>query len=45
MTNLKFVAALFRDLIAKRENRTRDEIWDEICRKDPRHPGCKMYDI
>ena len=45
MTNLKFVTALLRDLVAKRKERTRDQVWDEICRKDPRNPGCKMYDV
>lgn len=45
MKNLKFVAALFRNLVAKQKERTRNQIWDEICRKDPRNPGCKMYDV
>ena len=44
MTNLKFMTALVKKLLAKQQGKRKDS-WDEICMRDPRNPGCKVYDV
>jgi hypothetical protein len=44
MANFKFMTVLIRKLLAKRQDKRKDS-WDEICMRDPRNPGCKVYDI
>jgi hypothetical protein len=45
---MKIIQILTKALARKRINSkelSREEVWDDICAKDPRNPGCKVYDL
>jgi len=34
-----------RRLAEEEERSEQDSFWDAMCKKEPAHPGCRLYDL